>query len=73
MGTHRLSTDVNCLQYIIWEPYVGVLIMRILLFRVPYLGSPIFGNSHRGPECPPNTPWVEGSLSQDGSTDNTEA
>ena len=41
--------------------------------RVPYLGSPIFGNSHIGPECPPNIPWHEGSLSQDGSTDNTGA
>ena len=26
-------------------PYFGVLIIRILLFRVLYLGSPIFGNS----------------------------
>ena len=27
-------------------PYFGVLILRILLFRVLFLGSPIFGNSH---------------------------
>ena len=27
---------------------LGVLIIRILLFRVLYLGSPIFGNSHCG-------------------------
>ena len=30
-----------------WEfPYFGVLIIRILLFRVLFLGSPIVGNSH---------------------------
>ena len=27
-------------------PYFGVLIVRILLFRVLYLRPPIFGNSH---------------------------
>ena len=27
-------------------PYFGVLIIRILLFRVLYQGSPIFGNSN---------------------------
>ena len=31
-------------------PYLGVLIIRTLLFRVLFLGSPIFGNSHIGPQ-----------------------
>ena len=30
-------------------PYLGVLIIRILLFRVLPLGSPIFGNSQVAP------------------------
>ena len=31
---------------------LGVLILRILLFRVLYQGSPSFGNHHLHPESP---------------------
>ena len=40
-------------------PCFGVLIMRILLFRVLYYGSPIFGNSHASYSAAPLSAGAE--------------
>ena len=37
-----VDPKIGCTVYLI--SYLGVLVIRILLFRVLFLGSPIFGN-----------------------------
>ena len=41
-----MARSKRCRESGLGAPYFGVLIVRILLFRVLYLRPPIFGNSH---------------------------